>query len=261
MSKKILVVSGGFDPIHSGHIELLKNAKKLGDKLIVLLNDDAWLEKKKGKAFMPFKEREIVVKNMNMVDEVLSFDNDDIGSCINGLKKVKELYPQDKITFCNGGDRGSKNTPEMEIEGIDFEFGIGGDNKLNSSSWILKDWKYYKEQRLWGDFYNLFEDNEVKVKELIIHPGKGMSFQKHNYRNEIWLISKGSCFMKFSKNNPNETEVYHLEKHDQFKIEIGQWHQAYNESDEPCHIIEIQFGPKTIEEDIERLYLYGDEKK
>ena len=258
MSKKIAVVSGGFDPIHSGHIELLKNAKKYGDKLIILLNDDEWLIRKKGKAFMPFEERKIIINNLNMVDEVLKFDNDDLGSCIKGLKKIKKLYSSDKIIFCNGGDRGSKNTPEMEIEGIDFKFGIGGEKKLNSSSWILKDWKYYKEERLWGDFFNLFEDDEVKVKELIIHPSKGMSFQKHNFRNEIWLISKGSCFMKSSKADPSETKIYHLKKHDQFNIEIGQWHQAYNESDTPCHIIEIQYGQKTIEEDIERLYLYGE---
>ena len=153
---------------------------------------------------------------------------------------------------------GAKNTPEMEIQGINFEFGIGGTNKMNSSSWILKAWKYYKEERLWGSFYNLFEDDEVKVKELIISPGKGMSFQRHSFRNEIWLISKGSCKLKYSNDNPNETKIFNLNKHNQFTIKIGEWHQAYNDSDEPCHIIEIQYGPKTIEEDIERLYFYGE---
>ena len=85
------------------------------------------------------------------------------------------------------------NIPEMSIEGIDFTFGIGGTNKINSSSWILKQWKFNNEKRLWGSFNNLFEEKPVKVKELIVEPGKGTSFQKHFKRSEIWLVSKGSC--------------------------------------------------------------------
>ena len=83
--KKIIVVSGGFDPIHSGHIQLLSNARALGDKLIVALNDDEWLANKKGKEFMPFNERKIVIENLKMVDEVIGFENDELGSCKNLL--------------------------------------------------------------------------------------------------------------------------------------------------------------------------------
>ncbi|MDC1149853.1 adenylyltransferase/cytidyltransferase family protein, partial [Gammaproteobacteria bacterium] len=72
---KIIIVSGGFDPIHSGHIEYFKSAKNLGNKLIVALNSDNWLEKKKGKFFMPFIEREAIVKSIIYVDEVISFDD------------------------------------------------------------------------------------------------------------------------------------------------------------------------------------------
>jgi cytidyltransferase-like protein len=112
---KIIVVSGGFDPIHSGHIEYFKSAKSLGDKLIVALNSDNWLEKKKGKFFMPFKERESIVKSITYVDEVISFEDDVKGSCINALEKVKLLYPNDQIYFANGGDRNKKNIPEMKV--------------------------------------------------------------------------------------------------------------------------------------------------
>ena len=94
---KIVVVSGGFDPIHTGHIEYFKSAKSLGDKLIVALNSDNWLEKKKGKFFMPFEERESIVKSITYVDEVISFEDDVKGSCINALEKVKLLYPNDQI--------------------------------------------------------------------------------------------------------------------------------------------------------------------
>ena len=86
---KIIVVSGGFDPIHSGHISYLKAAKKYGEKLIILLNSDDWLCRKK-KFFLPFNERKMILENLMMVDEVIEFEDDQIGSCINGLKIVKE---------------------------------------------------------------------------------------------------------------------------------------------------------------------------
>ena len=85
---KIVVVSGGFDPIHSGHIEYLKSAKEFGDKLIVALNSDKWLERKKGKFFMPFLERSSIISSIMYVDEVIDFDDDHMGSCIKALKKL-----------------------------------------------------------------------------------------------------------------------------------------------------------------------------
>ena len=88
---KIIVVSGGFDPIHSGHIEYLKCAKEHGHKLIVALNSDKWLEKKKGKPFMTFNERKSILEAIQYVDEVIDFEDDDKGSCINALEKIKNL--------------------------------------------------------------------------------------------------------------------------------------------------------------------------
>ena len=84
---KIIVVSGGFDPLHSGHIEYFDSAKKLGDHLIVALNSDEWLINKKGKPFMLFKERKILIENLRMVDEVIDFDDDDIEAALWVCKK------------------------------------------------------------------------------------------------------------------------------------------------------------------------------
>jgi cytidyltransferase-like protein len=190
---KIIIVSGGFDPIHSGHIAYFKSARSLGDKLVVALNSDQWLINKKGKFFMPFNERKAIIENFADVDIVINFEDDDLGSATNALIKVKEMFPEDDIAFANGGDRNKGNIPEMSVEGIEFIFSVGGDDKKNSSSWILKKWQYYHEDRIWGSFYNLFEGEGVKVKELIVDPGKGMSFQKHFKRHEIWLVSQGSC--------------------------------------------------------------------
>jgi len=254
---KIVIVSGGFDPIHSGHIAYFKSAKDLGNKLIVALNSDEWLKNKKGKFFMPFKERKEIIINLSVVDEVISFNDDQSGSAINAIKKVKKMYPDDEIIFANGGDRNKKNIPEMSANDVKFVFGVGGDDKKNSSSWILKKWNYYQEDRLWGEFYNLFEETEVKVKELIIHPGKGMSFQKHFKRNEIWLVSKGSCLVNYSHNSPDKRDQIQLNKFDHYLVAIGQWHQIINSFNKSCHIIEIQYGEACIEEDIERLEYYS----
>ena len=89
---RIVVVSGGFDPIHSGHIDYIKSARKLGDKVVVALNSDNWLKRKKGSFFMPFHERKVILEQMSSVDQVIDFIDDDIGSALNALKKIKKLY-------------------------------------------------------------------------------------------------------------------------------------------------------------------------
>jgi cytidyltransferase-like protein len=251
---KLIVVSGGFDPIHSGHIAYFRSAKSLGDKLIVALNSDAWLEKKKGKYFMPLHERKTIVEAIKYVDEVISFEDDEIGSCINALETIKKNYPNEEIYFANGGDRNGKNIPEMSVLDIKFLFSVGGDDKKNSSSWILNKWQYYFEDRQWGSFFNLFETKNIKVKELIVDPGKSMSFQRHFKRNEIWLVSEGSCTVSYSNDQDNkDIKELQLSKFDHYLVPIGHWHQISNPSDMKTHIIEIQYGENCIESDIERM--------
>ena len=256
---KIVIVSGGFDPIHSGQIAYFKAAKELGDKLVVALNSDEWLIKKKGKFFMPFEERKVIIQNLTSVDYVMDFQDDELGSAKNALTKVKDIYPNDKIIFANGGDRNQGNIPEMSVENVEFKFSVGGDDKKNSSSWILKKWQYYFEERIWGSFYNLFEEDQVKVKELIVDPGKGMSFQKHFKRSEIWMVSKGSCVVNYSKDDPDIKKNIQLNMFDHYLVPVGDWHQITNPFDEPCHLIEIQYGEACVEDDIERTEYYSPE--
>jgi cytidyltransferase-like protein len=138
----IILVSGGFDPIHSGHIKLINDANKYGD-VVVLLNSDAWLRNKKGKEFLSFDERKIIMQNIKGVFDVLDFDDSD-QSCVDGILKAKKLFQNNIIKFANGGDRNNNTTPEKEFcdkNNIETLFGIGGNNKSNSSSWILKKWK------------------------------------------------------------------------------------------------------------------------
>ena len=138
----IILVSGGFDPIHSGHIKLINNANKFGD-VVVLLNSDSWLQNKKGKEFLPFHERKIIMQNIKGVLDVIEFDDSD-KTCIDGIQKAIILFENNIIKFANGGDRNDKTTPEKEFcdkNDIETLFGVGGVDKSNSSSWILKKWK------------------------------------------------------------------------------------------------------------------------
>ena len=138
----IILVSGGFDPIHSGHIKLINDANKYGD-VVVLLNSDAWLRNKKGKEFLSFDERKIIMQNIKGVIDVLDFDDSD-NTCIDGLRKAKKKYTNSIIKFANGGDRNDETTPETAFcnqNNIEALWGIGGNHKSNSSSWILKKWK------------------------------------------------------------------------------------------------------------------------
>tara|TARA_Y100000768_G_scaffold388524_1_gene384953 strand:+ start:909 stop:1682 length:774 start_codon:yes stop_codon:yes gene_type:complete len=255
---KIAVVSGGFDPLHSGHISYLNSASKIGDRLIVCLNSDRWLKQKKGNFFLPYAERKIILESLEMVNQVIDFEDDELGSVTNGLTKIQHLFPDDQIVFCNGGDRNKSNIPEMKLKGIDFCFGVGGDKKENSSSSILKSWSNRSTDRIWGMFYDLFQDEGTKVKELIIKPGKGMSFQKHNFRSEFWFVAYGKCIVNYSNDDPDKKKQVTLSTHDHFFVPKESWHQITNPFSSDCRIIEIQYGKKTIEDDIERLYYFDE---
>jgi len=256
---RIAVVSGGFDPLHSGHINYLSAASAYGDILVVLLNSDEWLTRKKGRPFLPFDERANIIERFEMVDHVYAVDDKD-GSVTAGLKLVKEAFGHEhEYVFCNGGDRGKDNIPEMEVEGYEFRFSVGGNHKANSSSWILRDWKNPTVSRVWGKFSDLFQDDVVRVKELIIEPNKGISYQRHFKRSEMWFVSKGMLNIKHSFGKPEDFVIHTIQKDGFFHVKQGDWHQAFNPFKEPCHIIEIQYGEETTEDDIERLEYY-DEK-
>ena len=144
--KKLSLVTGGFDPIHSGHIAYFERAKDLSDYLVVGINTDIWLTAKKGQYFQSWVERAEIIRHLNMVDAVISYDDSDDSSC-EGIAKCLEIA--ETVVFCNGGDRGKDNTPETikykDNPRVQFEYGIGGEDKRNSSSWILKG--YFERQR------------------------------------------------------------------------------------------------------------------
>ena len=249
--KTIVLITGGFDPLHSGHIAYFKAAKQLGDILVVGINSDAWLTRKKGSPFMPLKERAEIVRNIIGVDYVIDFSDDD-NSAKRAIWMVRQSYPNDKIIFANGGDRTAVNIPEMDIQddNLEFVFGVGGEDKKNSSSWILQEWKAPKTERPWGYYRVLHEVPGMKVKELTVDPGKSLSMQRHHLRAEYWIVSEGTASVSNQIGSMLSGKV--LEKHKEYKIPVGEWHQLSNPWDVPVKIVEIQYGEQCVEEDIER---------
>ena len=148
---KVSLVTGGFDPIHSGHISYFARAKDFSDFLVVGIDTEEWLTKKKGQYFQSWVERADIIRHLRMVDAVITVPDDDKGSACGAIAKCLEIA--DTVVFCNGGDRGKTNTPETDKYGdnprVQFEFGIGGEDKKNSSSWILKGY-FERQQKLLG---------------------------------------------------------------------------------------------------------------
>lgn len=246
MSK--VLVTGGFDPIHKGHIALFKHARAYGTHLVVGLNSDEWLIRKKGRYFMDYDERKEILLSLSCVDEVISFNDDDDSS----NDAIEQLIQHSPIIFCNGGDRGKDNVPEHDKywcnARVVFKWGIGGNDKKNSSSTLLNDYNNPQTDRPWGYYKVLYEGEGYKVKELVINPHSSLSMQRHEHRSESWNLVSGSACVILNG------EKVQLEKDKDIFIPKNTWHKGINDSDNPAHIIEIWRGESSLlnENDIER---------
>jgi len=235
----IVLVTGGFDPIHSGHLAMFTAAKELGDELWVGLNSDEWLVRKKGFSYMPWQERSDIISMMGIVDNVISFDDRDDTS----NDAIGRALCFGEVTFANGGDRNHNTTieyTEPKHRNVKFAFHVGGDDKKNSSSELVK------INRSWGYYKNIYEGEGFKVKELVINAMSTLSMQRHAHRSETWNLVSGQCsiYVNGDKIVMQADTPVHIQK--------GDWHQCYNESNEPVHIIEIWKGLELSENDIER---------
>jgi len=136
--KIIIAVSGGFDPIHLGHIRLFKEAKNLGDELVVILNNDNWLKEKKGFVFIPQNERKEILESLKLVDRVILTRHSPNSKDMSVCAELKKLKPN---IFANGGDRTIKNIPEIATckkINCKMVFNVGKGGKIQSSSWLLE---------------------------------------------------------------------------------------------------------------------------
>lgn len=252
---KIVLVTGGFDPIHSGHISYFKSAKELGDRLIVGLNSDEWLVRKKGRPFMPFEERAAVIRELSCVDEVIDFDDSDNTGSGAILKVLEDKLSKDVVIFANGGDRTNTTTPEYKMFGdrkdVQFTFGVGGEDKKNSSSWILKNWSQPTTERAWGRYTVLETDKGWATKKLEFDVGKSLSDQRHFIRSEHWHVVDGKIRMELEYPNGDKlVKVYNAG--DSIDIPVLTWHKATNVGNRAARVIEVWMGSVLSEDDIER---------
>ena len=254
----IVIISGGFDPVHKGHTALFNAAADHG-KVHVLLNSDDWLTRKKGVPFLTYEVRKDILNNISSIYKTHIVDDRDDTVC-KGLIKLRKDFPETKLFFANGGDRVLGNTPEMDFcerLNIDLLWNVGGD-KIESSSSLLNKYRWNTQQnrakhlttRKWGTYEILAEGEGYLVKKLTILPGKNISYQKHTHRLEEWLVLEGTGdFLSNSYHN----EIFHINPKDRLKIQPQDWHWVKNNSESnPLCILETWFGDVLEESDIER---------
>ena len=222
----MILLSGGMDPVHPGHVRYITEAKRYG-KVVVALNSDDWLKRKKGYCFMRWEERQEILQAMG----VSCYRVDDLDGTV--CEAIRSLKPE---FFANGGDRNVSNTPEVELcveSGVKLIWGCGGD-KFTSSSELIKRASIERRERAlrqWGSYEVLDSGNGYKVKMLILSAGAAISVQRHARRSEHWIFPDTS-------------------KH-RF-VDRGEVHQLKNETNRPLRVIEVQIG-ECEESDIERL--------
>lgn len=251
MSKPVVIISGGFDPLHSGHLNYINAASELGD-VHVIVNDDWFLMRKKGKPFLPQGERMEILSNIKGVVAVHPANNKEKDDVSDEIHLIKKSTPQRRrIIFANGGDRNGNNIPEYDTcRELDIElvFNIGGE-KTNSSSDILANWEDTTVvKRDWGDWKVLLNlpGLNIKLKQLNVGPHKSLSMQRHFHRKEFWFVQEGSGIVNL------DGKDIQLVQGDTCLVDLLQWHQLRNNTVRWLRIVELQYGDICIESDIER---------
>jgi cytidyltransferase-like protein len=140
MKYDVMILSGGFDPVHVGHLRMIQAAAEMADEVVVGVNSDDWLMRKKGYVFMPHAERVEIIQGFDGCAKAVGFDDGD-STASDLLRAVREMYPDKTIAFGNGGDRTSDNIPETpaaEETCIELVWSVGG-GKVQSSSTLVAD--------------------------------------------------------------------------------------------------------------------------
>lgn len=251
------IVSGGFDPLHLGHLKMFKEASKIGKNVIVLVNSDDWLTRKKGKPFMPGEQRVEIIQELECVHNAILQTDDSDDSSSSAIRNFAIKNADSSIVFCNGGDRSStKKIRESEVcnrYDIDMQFGIGGNHKIASSSELIKDFQINTVERPWGRYKELAEGNGYRVKELIVDPGKSLSDQFHLHRSEHWVVLEGAGHIKQGGTRSIEEREFFIVEGESVYIRPTQTHKLTNPGEIPLRLVEIWAGQILSEDDIVRL--------
>ncbi len=257
--KKVVAVSGGFDPMHFGHVRYLQEARKLGDSLVVILNNDHWLKAKKGFVFMPEKERVEVLEAMSVVDRVvLTKHKKGMNNASARERSVAlELARIKPAIFANGGDRDEKNAADphsslyWDIEvckklGTKMVFGVGAGGKVQSSSWLTKKVASLgtTDIRPWGYMHTHKAEPTFWIKTIHVAPGRRLSLQEHKYRAETWVCVEGEVTAEIGR------KKLHLKPGGVVTFPARTKHRL--SSEKGGAIVEVAFGSHVHEDDIVR---------
>jgi cytidyltransferase-like protein len=252
MTKKYdyALVSGGFDPVHIGHLRMFRDATRLSDKVILLLNNDEWLIEKKGKPFMNENQRKEILGEFISIKEVIIQTSSEKSSS-RAIEEFVKNHPNKNICYCNGGDRSNiENIQEAFIcnkLGVNLEFGVGGEEKVESSSQLTKNYLGNVEKRPWGNYHIIAKNTGYQIKEIKVFKNSKLSLQKHNNRSEFWQIVKGESKIII------ENDEYFLKEKEHIYIPKETVHRIENIGDEELIFIEIQLGEDLQESDIVRI--------
>ena len=256
---KVVAVSGGFDPLHIGHVRMFQRARSLGDKLVVILNNDNWLRAKKGYAFMPEKERAELIKAFPFVDTVVITGHKVNDADMRVVRELKKLKP---AIFAKGGDRNKTDAADMKSSlnpeqklcrklGIRLVYNVGEGGKVQSSSWMIKGATrpVMRTVRPWGEYYGWDQGSGWNLKTIYIKPRKRLSLQYHHHRSECWLLVSGDAIATVHTGKGDEKKVA-LKKGETFLVGKGQVHRL--ESKRGGVVVEVAYGAFD-EDDIVRL--------
>jgi len=251
MNDPIVLVSGGFDPIHPGHIALLRESAKHG-QVHVILNSDDWLIRKKGFYFQNWEDRADILLALKCVADVYRV-NDQDNTVSEAIRNIRSIYRSHPVYFANGGDRRADNIPEqglcMEL-GIETLFAIGGEYKRSASS-IIAPRRTVK--RPWGEYVVLAEGKNFLVKILRVLPNMRTSLQVHKHREEHWNVLAGKAIVQApSITSPFEIASLTLEEGHEVHIAAGEAHRLGNMGAGMLEVLEVQRGDVLSEEDIVR---------
>jgi cytidyltransferase-like protein len=252
MTKKYdyALVSGGFDPVHIGHLRMFRDATRLSDKVILLLNNDEWLIEKKGKPFMNENQRKEILDEFISIKEVIIQTSSEKSSS-RAIEEFVKNHPNKNICYCNGGDRSNaESIREASIcnkLGVNLEFGVGGEEKVESSSQLTKNYLGNVEKRPWGNYHIIAKNTGYQIKEIKVFKNSKLSLQKHNNRSEFWQIVKGLSKIII------EDDEYFLKEKEHIYIPKETIHRIENIGDEELIFIEIQLGEDLQESDIVRI--------
>ena len=246
-----VAVSGGFDPLHIGHVRMFRAARKLGDALVVIMNNDHWLRAKKGFIFMPQKERAEIIRHLPFVDKVVFTDHKKGDTDKSVSRTLAKVRPD---IFANGGDRFSKNVPEVAVckkLGIKMVFNVGKGGKVQSSSWMINASRKPASEtvRPWGSYFGWDSGKGWNLKTVYVKPRKRLSLQYHKGRSEHWILVGGDALATI-KNPSGFMETYPLRLGESFHIGKGMVHRL--ESKKGGVIVEVALG-HFDENDIVRL--------